>query len=238
MSAATMMTKEFGELGLELYRFETTTRAKIACVSCPATCDTAINGSLPPEGLASNFRRKGWNDKHGKWTCPTCQAPRLKGRLTAERAKHPEPEVRRAPQTAIGLAIDRARNPEPAPAPPPQPPDRPMTQSKPPAPPSSPETPVDNRPDVREMLLVLGQLNLHFKNGLYAIGWSDKRIAEELGLPLAKVTHTREQSPHHGPIRGNRELDQIRSDLLSLREMVDQQIARVDGLATSIEQEA
>lgn len=224
----TQYEKQFAELGITLYQAEGKTRAKVMCIGdCGGSHDTAVNGNLPPAGLASNFRRAGWNDRARKWTCPSCQTPRLRARLQTERDKdrmtpekapafitrlppRPAPSItevidRVTAHNFAALTVAAAAEPEVEPIP-------------------------DGPPDMRTQLRVIGRLNQFFFHGHFQTGWSDERIATELDLAPATVRSIREASIDHGPLQGDPELDNVRNELLVLRAMLDEKLADLDRL--------
>lgn len=83
-------------------------------------------------------------------------------------------------------------------------------------------------PTIAEIIKIIGLLDEHFADGRYRNGWSDEAVAKKLCLPRAMVTKVREASPDHGPLKGDPEIDAIRSEVASLKGMLAEIEARLD----------
>lgn len=66
-------------------------------------------------------------------------------------------------------------------------------------------------PTVKEVLRISDELDLNFIDGRYRVGLSDQALADRLQIPRVIVTQVREEG--YGPIKGDPEIEALRSDL-------------------------
>ncbi len=83
-------------------------------------------------------------------------------------------------------------------------------------------------PTVKEVLRIGEELDLHFVEGRYRAGQSDQVLADRLDLPRAIVTRVREEG--YGPLKGDPEVEALRSDLDTLGGMLTDVRARLARL--------
>lgn len=142
---------------------------QILCSKCGATERIVTNtwgGAMAPEKLASRFRSKGWTvgRKETHDLCPTC---------TAKRRGPKEMKIRMEKQ-ALRVVSNNPKE---------------ETVSniavivEPPR--------VMSKEDRR---LVFAKIEEHYLDKAYEEGWNDKRVASDLGVPVAWVTTMRDEN--------------------------------------------
>lgn len=70
-------------------------------------------------------------------------------------------------------------------------------------------------PTPPELRMIMASLEDHFSDGVWAAGWSDKRVAEGLVLPMAMIKRVREEA---FGVERNPELTLLRADYDRLRD--------------------
>jgi len=77
-------------------------------------------------------------------------------------------------------------------------------------------------------------LDDHFDvpTGRYEAGWSDAKIAEETGLSAQFVAEIREA--HCGPLRGDPEVDALKSEVATIKAMLNEVEARLAKAETRL----
>lgn len=195
--------------------------SEIVCGACGAK-DHVLNSNrdkaAPPEVIRRWFTDRGWTfgARPQDDRCPTCnaQARKKKGRIlpdlsAADRtAKEPQmTEPAKPPVAPPPAEAPTFRVVEPAPA-------REMT-----------------RDDRRIILSKLQDVYVDEAVG-YDRGWSDKRVAEDLGVPRAWVAELRE--PNFGPARDN---EDVRA-LLAAQERVAQEAAEIKEATVALVERA
>lgn len=131
----------------------------IRCSKCDAHDNVITNthsGSMPPEGLATKFRNKGWivAQREGHDVCPKCQQKK---------------KLDKATTNVVPMSL----------------PETPMVVVEPPR--------EMGREDRRLIFAKIDEVYLDERTG-YSPGWTDKRVAEDLGVPLAWVQTLREEN--------------------------------------------
>jgi len=80
-------------------------------------------------------------------------------------------------------------------------------------------------PTVRETIAIADALAPLFDKGRYKAGHDDRSIGKDLELPAAMVAKVREEL--HGPIKGDPEIDAIKSDLADIVALTKELAQRV-----------
>lgn len=176
---------------------------RIACSRCPSTFDVSANthsGSRNHDDLARVFARNGWTLGRNRLRdlCPACSG---KG---AKAAPAPVPQ----PTPTNPLPSNNAEV-------------IPMVASK-----SAAEPP--RKPTFDERRIIFAKLEEAYldENRGYDTGWSDRKVAEDLGVPRAWVSEIREQN--FGPLRDTEEVrvvtEEARKLVAEARELHDEAI--------------
>lgn len=192
---------------------------RVSCAACGATAEKRHKPNAPPDQVRQSFERAGW--AFGKRVlCPACARRRPAGGATLipataalaaaiPAAVAPEATLPAAaiPTAAVALAPAALAPVIPAPVIP--------ADSPPPSQESDPMAALKPRiPTVKEVLRIGEELDLHFADGRYRAGQSDQVLADRLDLPRAIVTRVREEG--YGPLKGDPEVEALRSDLDTL----------------------
>ena len=182
-------------------------KATIKC-DCGAIDTRNISGVHNPEMIVKYFQHKGWDCslRAKRVKCPECdgRTPKHKGWEPTNPQENHMAKAVSPPITAPAVtgfhpegganAFESAHN----------------TVLVPPA----------RRLTGEERRAVRDLLDRHFDDntGRYIDGYSDERIGAELNLPWKLVTELRELA--YGPLRGDSELDEIRSMICAIRSEV------------------
>lgn len=86
------------------------------------------------------------------------------------------------------------------------------------------------QPTIPQTVRILNKLDEVFIAGRFKSGWSDKKVGDELSIPHALVTMVREQSPDHGKIKGDPEVDAIKSEVAAVDAMLSDIKTRLSKL--------
>lgn len=151
----------------------------IRCSRCGETDKLAINKTalMPPGVLINKFKGRGWdvdNKREGRDTCPKCLEKRAQARKKEEQVP---------PMIDRTNGVIYSAGPEPT------------LQAEPPIPMS--------RDDKRLVFSKLNEVYVDDKVG-YGIGWTDVKVANDLGVPPAWVREVREEN--FGPEASNEEI--------------------------------
>ncbi len=89
-------------------------------------------------------------------------------------------------------------------------------------------------PTMREMRDIMAALDSHFddKAGTYEKGWTDRRIAEELNLPMAMVTGIRREA--FGELKATTDIEALRAEARDLLERLVALDAKINKLAEQV----
>lgn len=186
---------------------------RIACSECPTNHEISANtycGSLATEDLLRRWARAGWvvGAKPNADLCPSCAAAKRKARRIKAGA-HVPPEP--APVAILDLS-------EPAP----------MSPTNVHHLPVIVEPPVEmGRDDRRIIFAKLDEVYLSADKG-YSAGWTDHRIATDLGVPRAWVERVREEM--FGPARDNEDIRELREHFAALRGDMNICASRIEAL--------
>jgi hypothetical protein len=183
--------------------------ARYTCDSCPATHHRVVHSGkvLNPELIAKHAQRDGWivpGRRRGKIICPECQA----ARRAQAKGEPPGKVVALFPPPAKPFMPPIIHDPSqaeiPMAAPPPTP--------QPSAPPSLIGS-VQTELTQQQRLNARSLLDKHFDDGdgAYLDGWTDQKIADQVGAPRALISKLREVA--YGPIRVDPELVGLRAAL-------------------------
>lgn len=182
---------------------------RITCAECHTTNEVSANthcGSRAVEDLMRVWSRGGWTigkNPSGD-ICPQCSSEKRRARRARNETTMPSAEV-------IHMTSARA------------------------VPPNAgvkiePDKPVEmGRDDRRIIFAKLDEVYLSADQG-YSKGWTDKRIAEDLGVPRAWVEGVREEM--FGPARDNEDIRALRTELDGLRAALEPTERRCDALLT------
>lgn len=185
---------------------------RLACATCGFQGDVLDNNvkPLPSSVIEKKFRQKGWevgkNEKHDY--CPNCVAKMV----AARRAKRRQQGIMSTPPSATVTTLPIAS------AQPLQ--DIAMTNAPQPAP--------MTRDDKRIINIKLHEVYISETEG-YATPWTDKTVAESLGVPVAWVAEVRDEL--YGPAQDNSE---IRELLEKVRRVHHDAAAKLDAASTMI----
>ena len=170
---------------------------QIKCTTpgCIHTGEVGARTHMPPDIIGKKFGQQGWDvDRKGlKWAyCPDCVRARRNRRTT----KQPPPSnVHTLRPIAAAMARASAEKISQSPLANVQEPQAHQPE------PSTQEAPVSTNVEPRALSAgqyrkVINLLEEHFHDtaGLYATGWSDQRIAEEVDAPRASVAKLREEA--------------------------------------------
>lgn len=174
----------------------------LKCSRCPATIDMVCTGTRLSSGeVMQNFRRKGWSvgERAADDLCRAC--------ADAARARRAAPPATDLPATPVAEA-------EPMIAAPPAPP----IELRAEAPPTM------TREDRRIIFAKVNDVYIDEATG-YSAGWSDRRVATDLNVPVAWVRAVRGEN--FGP-EGLSETDRaVIEEAEKIRAAVDEIKARV-----------
>lgn len=184
---------------------------RVTCKECGTTDDISANtfsGSRANEDLLNVWRRRGWDigNRPHKDVCPACASAARKMKRRARQASDNETITQ---PTAEIIPMPQPIAPE-------------TTAAEAPTEPS--------REDKRVIFTKLNEVYQDETTG-YTAGWTDKKVAEDLGVPLAWVASIREDN--FGPERSNEE---IKAALAEVREWRGK-VEGVQDAANAIEAE-
>lgn len=203
-------------------------RIAVHRIACGCGHTEAVNTSqggnpLPPEAVAKHFRLRGWevSDREGKDRCPTC----IEIEKTARRAKRLQLVENKAkaaaPEQALALAIETVEAMK-------EPPMAKPAEITPPEAVARTQT----REDRRIIFTAINDVYLDAERG-YKPGWSDKRVADGLGIPVSWAKDIRDEM--FGPEGESAELRLLVEQMEALREEAQRdfdQMATLVGNAT------
>lgn len=195
----------------------------IRCGACPTTEMAVSRGadSLPNEMVQAKFSRMGWHigRRPVDDRCPAClEKERLAKRKTSmdkTNLKAVPATPKPATVTALGEGLARVAMGTPPAA------EKPREMS---------------REDGR---IIFDKLSTLYDDNGYIAGWSDKRVAEDLGIPRAWVENVRAQ--FYGDSAGNdqaetflKACDALRADVATFSTERAEFLKRVDKLAEAL----
>lgn len=186
------------------------------------TVSTSQGGNpLPPEAVAKHFRLKGWemSDREGRDRCPTCiHAEALERRAKRLRLVEAKAKVA-APEEALSLAAETVEVMK----------EPPLAE---PAEKAQPETVVrtQTRDDRRIIFTTINDVYLDADRG-YKPGWSDKRVADHLGIPLQWAKDIRDEM--FGPEGENAEVRLLLEQVEALRDEAQRDMDQMVTLVTN-----
>lgn len=191
-------------------------RITCTCGHTQTVASSAGGNPLPPEAVARHFRLKGWDvgDRELEDKCPNCvdaeKAERRKKRLklVEDRAKAAKPEEALKVATE---AVEAMKEPPVAEA-----------AEKPAAPRQQ------TREDRRIIFTAINDVYLDADRG-YKPGWSDQRMAANLGVPMSWVTEIRDEM--FGPEGDSAEVRLLLEQMEALREEAQRDL---DQMATVV----
>lgn len=176
---------------------------RIVCAECPTSHEVSANthcGSRAVEDLMRVWQRGGWTigKNPSGDLCPACSSEKRKARRARTEPQMPSAEV------------------------------IPMTSARSVPPKIEAEPPREMERDDRR--IIFSKLDEHYLSADkgYSAGWTDKRIADDLGVPRAWVANVREEM--FGPARDNEEIRAVRSELDQLKTAIEPAERRVDAL--------
>lgn len=196
---------------------------RVTCHECAftATVTSSHGGNpLPPEAVARHFRTKGWQigDREKEDRCPYCVLIEKTARR-AKRLKLVEAKGNNVkPEDALPTAAEAVEaNKEETVA-------QPMTQPEQ----ETTERPaVMGREDRRITFAAINDAYLDAERG-YKPGWSDKRVAESLGIPLSWVLDLREEM--FGPAGDSAEVRLLLEQIQALREEAERDLDKTASI--------
>lgn len=183
----------------------------ISCKRCGESDEMkcrAFGGAYPPELVSRYFRGRGWDvsSRVGDDLCPACA--RHGRRVKGEIAKPALAEVIPITQEVADMAHQQ-NNPTPYPA---LVADPPREMSK------------------EDKRIVYGKINEVYLDEVrgYDSGWTDERIAKDLGVPRAWVSTVRDEM--FGAAEGNGEILRIRMEISELKAQAVALLEKADQL--------
>jgi hypothetical protein len=181
------------------------------CYGCGASGTVTWTGPHNPEGIEQAFRRKGW--EFSAWHKRECRCPDCVAKGVTRRNDPDELLKRRQKEMATVTPIKPGA-------------DVPKVAS-------DEAVAAVREPTMREMRDIVGALDSHFddKAGAYDKGWTDRRIAEELNLPMAMVTRIRREA--FGELRAATDIEALRAEA---RDLFDRLVALDAKIAKLAEQ--
>jgi hypothetical protein len=181
------------------------------CYDCGAAGTVTQNGPHAPDAVEQAFRRKGW--EFSAWHARECRCPKCVAKRAARRHDPDELLKRRQKEMATVTPIKPGA-------------DVPKVAS-------DEAVAAVREPTMREMRDIMAALDSHFddKAGAYAKGWTDRRIAEELNLPMAMVTRIRREA--FGELRAATDIEALRAEA---RDLFDRLVALDAKIAKLAEQ--
>jgi hypothetical protein len=199
MSLRDAYYRELFECGLQWEKRGIISVVKASCKHCGETHEMNLASHMPPDQLVKKIRILGWVDRKKAWTCDKCR-------------DHADTEITK--EGSMSDEIRRVFTPVVVPTTPP--PARPEGNAKP-----------TYRQIKKAMDLIAG--NFDVENGAWLEGWSDARLAEEVGIERNVAFLMREDA--FGPLRRPAELDQLLSEVHAATEMLTDINARVAAFA-------
>jgi hypothetical protein len=207
-----MTSRRFDPITVQIAPGQIRRAHRIECSKCHAQYDVHVGkeaGALAHEPLMKAFRRTGWEIGRNQRhdLCPACASARRKFARKIETA--PELETAKIiPMKTI------ASDPAPLAAIPPA---------------------EMSRDDRRVIFAKLSEVYVDDQTG-YAAGWTDRRIADDLGAPIAWVAKVRDEM--FGPAKDNEDVRKMLADAREAKAEAEAVIAATKKALGSIEAEA
>lgn len=189
-------------------------RITCTCGFSKTVASSAGGNPLPPEAVARHFRLKGWEvgDREGDDTCPSCIEARKNERRRSRLKLVESKAATAAPEAPQAIAAETIMEPTLA---------EPVQATK-------PEDRKQTREDRRIIFAAINDVYLDADRG-YKPGWSDKRVAESLGIPVSWAKDIRDEM--FGPEGESAELRLLVEQIEALRE---EALRDVEQMATII----
>lgn len=182
------------------------------CINSAHMVVSARGGAFHSDLVARHFRRKGWHigKDHRRDICPACQKDARESRkanLTLVPAQEPEPMNKPYAPYNQPATTPTGENTFPSLVA-----DPPREMSK------------------EDKRIVYGKINEVYLDEVrgYDSGWTDERIAKDLGVPRAWVSTVRDEM--FGAAEGNGEVLRIRMEMEELKAQVVKNLEQADSL--------
>jgi hypothetical protein len=202
MSLRDRYYKELFDCGLQWEKRGIISVVKASCKHCGETYEMNLATHLPPDQIVKKVRTLGWLDKSKAWTCDKC-------------INHSDTPLEIIKEGAIiNDEIKRIFAP--------------VSRSETPALPK-PDSMV--KPTYRQIrkAMALIEGNFDVDNGTWLEGWSDDKLAEEVGIARNVAFMMREDA--FGALKRPPELDQLLSEVKAAVEMISDISVRVASFA-------
>lgn len=185
------------------------TKARGFCV-CGAKEEITWNSTNNPEAIKHAFEAHGWEFdpwRRGRCLCPTC--------VNARRARRTNTNelIEKKGVTMIGERVTAAVVPTVA----------------------SDKAVADVRePTISEMRKIISMLEGKFDDvaRIYIKGWTDRRVAEELQLPMAMITKVRREA--FGELKVADDIQELRDDFNKLLQQMSDFEARLNAITAKV----
>ena len=199
MSLRDAYYRELFECGLQWEKRGIISVVKASCRHCGETHEMNLATHLPPDQIVKKVRTLGWVDRKKAWTCGKCR-------------DHADTPLDVIKEGTVNDELRRIFTPALVPA-------KPETSEK------------IAKPTYRQIKKAMDLIegNFDVENGAWLEGWSDARLAEEVGIERNVAFLMREDA--FGPLRRPAELDQLLSEVRAAVEMLTDINARVAAFA-------